>query len=199
LRGGGEMGKAWHDAGRMQNKQNTFQDFIASADHLVSTGRAASDSLTIEGRSAGGLLIGACVNLRPDLFRAAIAGVPFVDVLTTMLDPTLPLTVGEYEEWGDPNRPEDYFRIKSYSPYDNLGARAYPAMLVKVAIHDSQVPYWEGAKFVAKMRTLATGRRPILLHANLDAGHAGASGRYDRLGEAAFDAAFLLWQVDRWR
>jgi len=192
IRGGGELGKPWHDAGRMHRKMNTFTDFIACAEDLIAWGFAAKDKLIIEGGSAGGLLMGAVTNLRPDLFRAVVSHVPFVDVLNTMLDPTLPLTVGEYEEWGNPQRAEDYFLMKSYCPYTRLERKDYPAMLVKAGLNDSQVMYWEPAKYVAKLRMLKTDGNVLLLKTNLGAGHGGASGRYDYLREIAFDYAFLL-------
>jgi len=195
VRGGGEMGKAWHDAGRMKNKRNTFTDFIAAAEHLVSEKIAARDRLAIEGGSAGGLLMGAVVNMRPELFRVVIAHVPFVDVLNTMSDPTLPLTVGEYEEWGNPGKKDEYDVIKTYCPYTNLGKGAYPAMLVKTSFNDSQVFYHEPAKYVARLRTLKTDSNPLLLKTNMAAGHGGASGRYDTLHEIALDEAFLLTQL----
>lgn len=197
VRGGGEMGKIWHEQGRMMEKMNTFTDFIAATEHLVAQRWTKSDRLVITGGSAGGLLMGAVVNLRPDLFRAAVAHVPFVDVMNTMLDATLPLTVGEYLEWGNPNEKDAYFYIKSYSPYDNIAAKAYPNMLVKTSWSDSQVMYWEAAKYVAKLRTAATGKNLLLLKANMDAGHGGASGRYDALRENAFDYAFILSQVGK--
>jgi oligopeptidase B len=192
IRGGGELGKPWHDAGRMHRKMNTFTDFIACAEDLIALGFAAKNRLIIEGGSAGGLLMGAVANLRPDLFRAVVSHVPFVDVLNTMLDPTLPLTVGEYEEWGNPQRAEDYFYMKSYCPYTNLARKDYPAMLVKTGLNDSQVMYWEPAKYVAKLRTLKTDGNVLLLKTNMGAGHGGASGRYDYLREIAFDYAFVL-------
>ncbi len=195
IRGGGEMGKPWHDAGRMMHKMNTFTDFIAAAEHLVAKGYGARDRVAIEGGSAGGLLMGAVVNMRPDLFRAVLSHVPFVDVMNTMLDASLPLTVGEYEEWGDPNQKDAFQTMLAYSPYDNLAAKDYPAMLVKTSLHDSQVMYWEPAKYVAKLRSLMTGNNLLLLHTNMQAGHGGASGRYDYLKEIAFDYAFLLWQL----
>ncbi|MGC2817695.1 MAG: S9 family peptidase [Candidatus Acidiferrum sp.] len=195
VRGGGELGKPWHDAGRLRNKRNTFMDFIAVAEHLVANGYTSSDKLVIEGGSAGGLLMGAVTNMRPELFRMVISHVPFVDVLNTMLDASLPLTVGEYEEWGDPRIAEDYFCMKSYCPYTNLAAKAYPTMLVKTGLNDSQVMYWEPAKYVAKMRTLKTDERPLLLKTNMGAGHGGASGRYDYLREIALDYAFLLSEL----
>jgi oligopeptidase B len=195
VRGGGEMGKAWHDDGRMAKKRNTFTDFIAAAEHLVAQGLGAPDRLVAEGGSAGGLLMGAVANLRPDLFRAIVSKVPFVDVINTMLDEELPLTIGEYEEWGNPRVAEDYAYLKTYCPYTNLAAQAYPAMLVKTSFNDSQVMYWEPAKYVARLRTLKTDDRPLLLKTNMAAGHGGASGRYDFLREVAFDYAFILWQM----
>jgi oligopeptidase B len=195
IRGGGEMGDQWHDAGKMRSKQNTFTDFIAITEQLVAQGYGAKDRVAIEGGSAGGLLMGAVVNQRPDLFRVVLSHVPFVDVMNTMLDATLPLTVAEYEEWGNPNEPEAFAYMRSYSPYDNLKAAAYPAMLVKTSLNDSQVMYWEPAKYVARLRTLKTNDTPLLLHINMDAGHGGASGRYDYLKEIALDYAFLLTQL----
>lgn len=195
VRGGGDMGKPWHDAGRLMHKRNTFTDFIAVTEHLLAQGYAAPDRVAAEGGSAGGLLMGAIANFRPDLYRAIVAHVPFVDVMNTMLDPTLPLTVPEYEEWGDPNEKDAFEYMLSYSPYDNLEAKPYPAMLVRTSLHDSQVMYWEPAKYVAKMRTLRTDARHLILHTNLTAGHGGASGRYDYLKEIAFDYAFLLREL----
>jgi oligopeptidase B len=192
IRGGGDLGKPWHDAGKMLVKRNTFTDFIACVEHLTAAGYGDPARVAIEGGSAGGLLMGAVVNMRPDLFHAVISHVPFVDVMNTMLDATLPLTVPEYEEWGNPNE-EEYFKyMLSYSPYDNLKEASYPAMLVKTSLHDSQVMYWEPAKYVAKLRTLKTDDNPLLLVTNMQAGHGGASGRYDYLKEIAFDYAFLL-------
>ena len=195
IRGGGDLGKPWHDAGKMLVKQNTFTDFIAVVEHLTSNGYGDPARVAIEGGSAGGLLMGAVVNLRPDLFRAVLSHVPFVDVMNTMLDATLPLTVPEYEEWGDPNNSEYFHYMLSYSPYDNLKAASYPSMLVKTSLHDSQVMYWEPAKYVAKLRTLKTDNNPLLLVTNMQAGHGGASGRYDYLKEIAFDYAFLLREL----
>ncbi|HKV60927.1 MAG TPA: S9 family peptidase [Candidatus Acidoferrum sp.] len=192
IRGGGELGKPWHDAGRMKNKRNTFADFIASAEHLVAARYTSPEKLVIEGGSAGGLLMGAVTNMRPDLFRMVISHVPFVDVLNTMLDASLPLTVGEYEEWGNPQIAEDYFYMKSYCPYTNLERKPYPAILMKTGLNDSQVMYWEPAKYVATLRTLKTDANPLLLKTNMGAGHGGASGRYDYLREIALDYAFLL-------
>jgi oligopeptidase B len=195
IRGGGEMGDSWHDAGKMMVKRNTFSDFIAVTEQLVAKGYGAKDRVAIEGGSAGGLLMGAVVNQRPDLFHVVLSHVPFVDVMNTMLDATLPLTVAEYEEWGNPNEAEAFDYMRSYSPYDNLKAGPYPAMLVKTSLNDSQVMYWEPAKYVAKLRTLKTNETPLVLHTNMDAGHGGASGRYDYLKEIAFDYAFLLTQL----
>ena len=197
VRGGGELGKRWHDGGRMLAKRNTFTDFVACAELLVREGYTAHDRLVIEGGSAGGLLIGAVLNMRPDLCTAAVLRVPFVDVITTMLDPSLPLTVGEFEEWGNPGLREHYAYLKSYCPYTNLRARRYPAILVRTALNDSQVMYWEPAKWVAKLRTLKTDDCPLLLKINLASGHGGASGRYDALRELAFDYAFVLRQLGR--
>ncbi|HEU4794676.1 MAG TPA: prolyl oligopeptidase family serine peptidase, partial [Pyrinomonadaceae bacterium] len=195
IRGGSEMGEEWRQAGRMMNKMNTFTDFIASAEALIKMKYTSSDRLVIEGGSAGGLLVGAVSNMRPDLFKAVISHVPFVDVLNTMLDATLPLTTSEYIEWGNPNDKPAYEYMKKYSPYDNIAKKNYPATLVKVSLNDSQVPYWEGAKLVAKMRAMKTDNNPLLLKVNFGAGHGGASGRYDALREIAFDQAFVLWQV----
>ncbi len=195
VRGGGEMGKKWHDRGRMMSKKNTFTDFIAAAEHLVNEKYTSKDRLVIEGGSAGGLLMGAAVNMRPDLFKAVVSRVPFVDVINTMMDTSLPLTVGEFEEWGNPQIKEHYEYIKTYSPYDNLAPRDYPAMLVKTSFNDSQVMYWEPAKYVAKLRTLKTDTNPLIFKINMAGGHGGSSGRYDRLRETAFDYAFILTQL----
>jgi oligopeptidase B len=196
VRGGGELGKRWHDQGRMMNKMNTFTDFIASAEYLIAQGYTSKDRLAVTGGSAGGLLMGAVTNLRPDLFKAVATYVPFVDVINTMLDETLPLTVPEFEEWGNPKKLDEFRYMKQYSPYDNLTARPYPAMLVRSSYNDSQVMYWEPAKYVAKLRTLKTDSNPLLFKINLDpAGHGGASGRYDRLKDVAYDYAFVLEQL----
>jgi oligopeptidase B len=196
IRGGGELGDRWHDAGKMRSKQNTFTDFIAIVESLTREGYGTAGRVAIEGGSAGGLLTSAVVNLRPDLFRVVVTHVPFVDVMNTMLDATLPLTVAEYEEWGNPNEPGDFAYMRGYSPYDNLKPGNYPAMLVKTSLHDSQVMYWEPAKYVARLRTVKQNDTPLLLHINMDAGHGGASGRYDYLREVAFDYAFLLTQLE---
>ena len=192
VRGGGELGKPWHDAGRMAQKLNSFTDFIAVADRLVASGHIAADRLAIEGGSAGGLLMGAVVNLAPQRFAAVLSQVPFVDVMNTMSDATLPLTVGEYEEWGNPTLPEQYAWMRAYCPYTNLVAGSYPTMLVRTSLNDSQVMFWEPAKYVARLRALRNDDAPLLLLTNLGAGHGGASGRYDRLHEIATDYAFLL-------
>ena len=197
IRGGGEMGKPWHDQGRMLQKPNTFTDFIAAADYLVAEGYGSRARLAIQGGSAGGLLIGAVLNQRPDVCHAAVMHVPFVDVLNSMSDTSLPLTVGEFEEWGNPQNPADYACMRSYCPYTNLAARAYPAMLIRTALNDSQVMYWEPAKYTARLRRLKTDANPLLLKVNMAAGHGGASGRYDLLREAAMDYAFLLWQAGK--
>ncbi len=194
IRGGSEMGKQWHDDGKMMKKMNTFTDFISAAEFLVAEKYTAPDRLTIQGGSAGGLLMGAVVNMRPDLFKAVVSQVPFVDVMNTMLDASLPLTVGEYLEWGNPNDKKAYQYMRSYSPYDNLAKKGYPAMLIETSLNDSQVMYWEPAKYVAKLRTLKTDQNPLLLKTNMDAGHGGASGRYDFLKEVAFTYSFILSQ-----
>ena len=196
IRGGGDLGKAWHDAGRMANKMNTFTDFIDSAEGLIKLGWAKRGAIGIEGRSAGGLLMGAVTNLRPELWRAVVAGVPFVDVMNTMLDESLPLTTGEFEEWGNPKIPEQFGWMIAYSPYDNVSKKDYPAMLVDTSYNDSQVMYWEPAKWVAKLRAMKTDTNPLYLRTNMKpAGHGGQSGRYDHLKERAFDYAFLLTQL----
>lgn len=196
IRGGGEMGKSWHDDGRMMYKMNTFTDFIACAEHLLTQGYGSKDRLVIEGRSAGGLLMGAVLNLRPDLFHAAILEVPFVDVINTMLDESLPLTTAEFEEWGNPKQKPAFDYMMSYSPYDNIETKAYPNMLVKTSLNDSQVMYWEPAKYVAKMRALRTDRNTLIFKTNLSrAGHGGVSGRYSRLLEVAYNYAYLLTQM----
>jgi oligopeptidase B len=195
VRGGREMGEAWHEQGKMLHKRNTFTDFIAVADFLVEQKYAARDRLAIEGGSAGGLLIGAVLNMRPDLCRAAVLHVPFVDVINTMLDESLPLTVGEFLEWGNPKVKKEYDYLKTYCPYTNLAARSYPSMLVRTSLEDSQVMYWEPAKYVAKLRALKKDKNPLLLHVNLAGGHGGSSGRYDRLREQAFTYAFVLSEL----
>jgi oligopeptidase B len=195
IRGGGELGEDWRLQGRMMNKLNTFYDFIDSAEYLEKNYYTSSDRMVIQGGSAGGLLMGAVTNMRPDLFKAVVAQVPFVDVMNTMLDASLPLTTGEYIEWGNPNEKAAFDYMIKYSPYDNIKAQKYPAMLVQVSLNDSQVPYWEGTKFVAKLRATKTDSNVLLLKANMGAGHGGASGRYDALHETAFMDAFMLWQM----
>lgn len=192
IRGGMDLGKPWHEAGRLLKKKNTFTDFIACAEKLIAEKYSSPDRLAIMGRSAGGLLLGAVMNLRPDLFAAVVAGVPFVDSLNTALDASLPLTVGEYEEFGDPRKREFYDYMKSYAPYENVTAQGYPAMLVTAGLNDPRVSYWEPAKWVAKLRALKTNDRPLLLKTNLGSGHFGASGRYEYLKETAIEYAFLL-------
>ncbi|HET8773616.1 MAG TPA: S9 family peptidase [Thermoanaerobaculia bacterium] len=195
VRGGGEMGKEWHEQGRMMSKKNTFSDFIAVCEHLCDAGYTSPDKLVIQGGSAGGLLVGAVVNMRPELFRALLAYVPFVDVMNTMLDATLPLTTQEYIEWGNPNEADAYFYMKSYDPYSNVEPKAYPAMLVRASLNDSQVGYWEAAKWVARLRDSKTDGNTLLLRVNMGAGHGGASGRYDKLREDAHDYAWVLREL----
>ena len=192
IRGGGELGRSWYDAGRFLNKQNTFSDFIAAAEYLIHAGWTSAAKLAAVGRSAGGLLIGATANQRPDLFRTLVADVPFVDVLNTMLDPSLPLTEFEYGEWGDPREKKFYDCLSAYSPYDNVRAQNYPNLLVTASLNDPRVAYWEPAKWVAKLRATKTNQNLLLLKTNFGAGHAGASGRYDALRELAFEYAFVL-------
>jgi len=192
VRGGGDLGKTWHEDGRLLKKKNTFTDFIACAEFLIAHGYTAPDRLAMEGRSAGGLLIGAVMNMRPDLFAAAIAGVPFVDALNTMLDPSLPLTIGEYEEWGNPSDKIYYDYIGSYAPYENVKAQRYPAVLITAGLNDPRVSYWEPAKWAARLRKLKTDSNLLLLKTNMGSGHFGASGRYEYLKEKAFHYAFLL-------
>jgi oligopeptidase B len=196
IRGGGEMGKKWHDQGRMMSKRNTFTDFVSAAEYLISEGYTRSDRLAVEGASAGGLLMGAVSNMRSDLFKAVVTLFPFVDIINTMLDTSLPLTIPEFEEWGNPQNKTDYEYMRSYSPYDNIEVKAYPTMLVRTAYNDSQVMYWEPAKYVAKLRAAKTDSNPLVFKINMEpAGHGGASGRYTRLRETAFDYAFILWQL----
>lgn len=196
VRGGGDLGKTWHEDGRLLKKKNTFTDFIACAEFLIAHGYTAPDRLAIEGRSAGGLLIGAVLNMRPDLFAAALAGVPFVDALNTMLDPSLPLTIGEYEEWGNPSDKIYYDYIESYAPYEHVKAQRYPALLITAGLNDPRVSYWEPAKWAARLRKLKTDANLLLLKTNMGSGHFGASGRYEYLKETAFNYAFLLKVLD---
>ncbi|SFF63143.1 oligopeptidase B [Duganella sp. CF458] len=195
IRGGNDLGEKWHDDGMLMKKMNTFNDFIDSAEYLVKEKWTSRDRLAIQGGSAGGLLMGAVVNMRPDLFKAVHAAVPFVDVMNTMMDASLPLTTGEYLEWGNPNEKPAYDYMRSYSPYDNILLKDYPAMLVTTGLNDSQVMYWEPAKYVAKLRRNKTDGNPLLLKVNMGAGHGGSSGRYNALGEKAFEMAWLLSQI----
>jgi oligopeptidase B len=198
VRGGGELGRHWYEGGKLMHKRNTFTDFVACAQHLVDAGYTTPDLLAAEGRSAGGLLMGAVANLAPELFRAIVAGVPFVDVVSTMLDATIPLTVTEWEEWGNPVESAEAFDyMLSYSPYDNVTAREYPAILVTAGLNDPRVQYWEPAKWVAKLRTRATNGpdRPILLRTEMGAGHGGPSGRYHAWREEALVLGFILDQL----
>jgi oligopeptidase B len=192
VRGGQELGRRWYEDGKLLKKKNTFTDFIDAAEHLMAEGYGDESRLYALGGSAGGLLMGAVVNMRPDLFHGVVAHVPWVDVVTTMLDDDIPLTTSEFDEWGDPNDPESYEYMLSYSPYDNVTAQSYPNLLVTTGLHDSQVQYWEPAKWVARMRARTTGNPVILLETNMEAGHGGASGRYDRYREISLDWAFLL-------
>jgi oligopeptidase B len=194
IRGGQEMGRWWYDQGKMLNKKNTFTDFIASAEHLIREGYTSKEKLAIRGGSAGGLLMGAVVTMRPDLFKVVVADVPFVDVINTMMDASIPLTAGEWQQWGDPHVKDHYTYMKSYSPYDNVG-KTYPAMLVTTGLNDPRVAYWEPAKWVAKIRANKTDDNVLLLKTNMGAGHGGASGRYDNLRELAFRYAFIIDQL----
>jgi oligopeptidase B len=193
IRGGEEMGRHWYEEGKLFRKKNTFTDFIACAEFLIEEGYTSKDKMFAVGGSAGGLLIGAVINMRPDLFKGVIAVVPFVDVINTMLDESIPLTTSEYDEWGNPNEKDYYEYILSYSPYDNVEPKDYPNILVMTGLHDSQVQYWEPAKWVAKLREMKTDDNLLLLHTNMDAGHSGASGRFRRYEELALEYAFLLY------
>lgn len=195
IRGGQELGRKWYENGKLLEKRNTFTDFIDCGEHLVAQGYTAPDRMVASGGSAGGLLVGAVANMRPDLFGAVVAHVPFVDVVTTMLDETIPLTTFEYDEWGNPNDPKFYEYMLSYSPYDNIEAKDYPAMFIFTGLHDSQVQYWEPAKWVARLRARKTDDRPLLFHVNMDTGHGGASGRFKRYHEVATEYAWLLQQI----
>ncbi|UCD65089.1 MAG: S9 family peptidase, partial [Candidatus Zixiibacteriota bacterium] len=192
VRGGGEMGRHWYEQGKLLNKRNTFTDFIACAEHLIAEGYTSPEHLAIGGGSAGGLLIGAVVNMRPDLFKAAKASVPFVDLINTMLAASVPLTVIEWEEWGDPNEKTYFEYMMSYSPYDNVAAMEYPTMLITAGLNDARVQYWEPAKWAAKLRATKTDNNVLLLKTEMGAGHFGTSGRYDALREDAFETAFIL-------
>ncbi|HEI8392014.1 TPA: S9 family peptidase [Proteus mirabilis] len=192
VRGGGELGKRWYNQGKMEHKVNSFTDFIDATKYLINQGYGAPEHVYAMGGSAGGLLMGAVINMAPELYRGVVAQVPFVDVVTTMLDASIPLTTGEYEEWGDPADKDVYFRLKSYSPYDNVEAKAYPHLLVTTGLHDSQVQYWEPAKWVAKLRELKTDNNLLLLETDMSAGHGGKSGRFNRLRDTAREYAFIL-------
>jgi oligopeptidase B len=192
IRGGSDLGRAWYESGKMLNKKNSFTDFIACAEHLIKEGFTSNKKLAILGGSAGGLLVSACLTMRPDLFQAVINKVAFVDVVTTMSDPTIPLTSLEWDEWGNPQVREHFEYMLSYSPYDNVRPTAYPHMLITTGLNDPRVAYWEPAKFAAKLREMKTDNNILLLHTNYQSGHAGASGRYDHLKEVAIDFAFLI-------
>jgi oligopeptidase B len=192
IRGGQEMGRAWYDQGKMMNKKNTFNDYVDVAQYLVDNKYSSKDRLIANGGSAGGLLMGAIVNMRPDLFRAVVADVPFVDVINTMMDASIPLTAQEWQQWGDPHDAAQYAYMRSYSPYDNVERKAYPWMLVTTSLNDSQVAYWEPAKWVAKLRAMKTDNNPLYIKINMAGGHGGSSGRYDVLRERAFRYAFIL-------
>ena len=192
IRGGEEMGRQWYEDGKLLKKKNTFLDFIYCGKYLVSEGFTNNDKMFAMGGSAGGLLVGAVANMAPEMWKGIIAQVPFVDVVTTMLDDTIPLTTGEYDEWGNPNEKEYYDYMKSYSPYDNVERKAYPAMLVTTGLHDSQVQYWEPAKWVAKLREMKTDNNPLYLKTDMDFGHGGASGRFEGIKEIALEYAFVL-------
>ena len=192
IRGGSEMGRHWYENGKLLKKKNTFLDFISCAEHLIHEGYTSPHHLYAMGGSAGGLLMGAVTNMRPDLFNGIVAAVPFVDVVTTMLDDSIPLTTFEYDEWGNPNNKEFYDYMKSYSPYDNVEKKAYPNILVTTGYHDSQVQYWEPAKWVAKLREYKTDKNLLLFQTDMTSGHFGASGRYGRLKLAALHFGFLL-------
>jgi len=195
IRGGQTLGRKWYEEGKLLKKRNTFTDFIACAEYLIAEKYTNAENLCAMGESAGGLLMGVVANMRPDLFKSIIAAVPFVDVITTMSDKSIPLTTGEYDEWGNPDDENYYKYIMSYSPYDNVTEQSYPNMLVTTGFHDSQVQYWEPTKWVAKLRELKTDDNLLLLHTNMDAGHSGASGRFDRFREIALEYAFLLNKI----
>ena len=192
IRGGEEMGRYWYEDGKLMKKKNTFTDFIDCADFLLASKFSSKEHLYIMGGSAGGLLMGAVVNMRPELFNGVVAAVPFVDVITTMSDPSIPLTTNEYDEWGNPANKESYFYMKSYSPYDNVVAQDYPNIYISTGLHDSQVQYWEPAKWVAKLRILKTDNNQLYLDTNMEAGHGGASGRFEAIKEIAKEYSFLL-------
>jgi oligopeptidase B len=195
IRGGGEMGRFWYEDGKWLKKKNTFTDFITCAEQLITEGYTSKEKLVIRGGSAGGLLMGAVVNMRPDLFKVAVAKVPFVDVINTMLDETIPLTVIEFDEWGNPKEEEYYHYMLSYSPYDRVAAQDYPTILITAGLNDPRVQYWEPAKWTAKLRAMKTGNTLLLLKTEMGAGHGGSSGRYDYLKDIAFELAFVLDQL----
>jgi oligopeptidase B len=197
VRGGGELGRTWYEQGRLEHKENTFTDFIACAEHMIERSYTSSGRIVARGGSAGGLLMGAIVNARPELFAAIVAEVPFVDVVTTMLDPSLPLTITEWEEWGDPREPDAYARMKRYSPYDNVRDQAYPTMLVTTGLNDPRVQYWEPAKWVAKLRAHTTSGKPIILRTEMGAGHGGPSGRYQAWRDEALVLSFVCNAVGK--
>ena len=197
IRGGEDLGRAWYEDGKLLKKKNTFFDFIDCAEYLIGQNYCSKETLFAMGGSAGGLLMGAVANIRPDLWKGIVAAVPFVDVVTTMLDDSIPLTTFEYDEWGNPGEKEYYDYMLSYSPYDNVEAKDYPAMLIVTGFHDSQVQYWEPAKWVAKLRWLKTDDNPLLLYTNMASGHSGASGRFERFRETALEYAFLLKMAGR--
>jgi len=196
VRGGGDLGRPWYEDGKLQHKRNSFTDFIACAESLIAEGLTSTDRLVIRGGSAGGLLVGAVVNMRPELFRLVVAKVPFVDVVNTMLDASIPLTVIEREEWGDPRREPDRTYIASYSPYDNVEAQDYPDMLITGGLNDPRVGYWEPAKWAARLRATKTDGNVLLLKTEMDAGHGGPSGRYEHLRDLAFEFAFVLSRLE---
>jgi oligopeptidase B len=197
IRGGSERGRPWFEDGRMLNKMNSFTDFIACAEHLIEQRYTSAEKFSAMGGSAGGLLMGAAANLRPDLFQAMVARVPFVDVVTTMLDATIPLTTGEYDQWGNPEEKLYYDYMKSYSPYDNVERKAYPNILITTGLNDPRVAFWEPAKWTAKLRAMKTDSNLLLLKTNMGAGHGGASGRYERIRETAFIFAFIVGVLTR--
>jgi oligopeptidase B len=197
IRGGSDKGRGWYEDGRLMNKRNTFNDFIDCGEFLVKEKWTTPAKLAIEGGSAGGLLVGAVANMRPDLFRAVVAQVPFVDIMNTMLDPDLPLTVTEYEQWGNPNEKAAFEYMLSYSPYENVGRKAYPRMLIRTGFHDTNVSYWEGAKWAAKLRENTTSGKPVLLMTNMESGHGGFSDRYKAIRERAEDFAFLIQAMEK--
>jgi len=199
IRGGGEFGKEWHEQGRLLNRKNTFNDFIACAEYLLKEGYTSKEKLAINGGSAGGMLIGAVINQRPELFRSAVADVPFVDVLSTMLDSTLALTIPEYEEWGNPYDKAYFDYIASYSPYDHVSAQHYPHLLINAGFKDSRVAYWEPLKWTAKLRRLKQDKHILLMNMNMNEGHSGSGDRYSSLRETAFTYAFLIWTIENER